>query len=98
MSECKFRVGDWVKCIDFEGASGKRVLALKGRDGIYQITRTKYTDNRDYVYLDGDEGGLRAVFSRRFILADPPHRPMDCDSLEDILAEQELYAKLVEGG
>lgn len=91
MSECKFKGGDWVKCIKFDGATGKRLLTWKGLDGIYQVTDAM----SPYLYLDGQPvSDMTGAYENRFVLVDAPHNPMDCDSLEDILAEQELYAKL----
>ncbi len=101
----KLKVGDWVECIDFGGATG--VYFTPGR--IYRIHRfvgVEPFSKRELVEIEGIYTGhtkMVEAYVGRFKKRTPPNLKENSgdntleDTLEDILEAQDIYKSLIDG-
>lgn len=87
----RFVVGDFVECIDFEGATGARFKPGQA----YEVTKVVYSDDGgdDFIFLNNEHlRPFSGAYPYRFKLIQRPYIPMgEPDmNLDEILAAQEL--------
>ncbi len=64
----KFKIGDRVKCIDFEGATGEYLRELGDRP---LIVSDVYIQNDDvFISVNGGTGMYDGAYQKRFVLED----------------------------
>ena len=80
-----FKPGDYVKCVDFSGASGKS-LKMTGRK-TFVVKTSETREGKTYLRLEDTEFG--GVYATRFELAHPPMHAPEME-LDEIHLAQEI--------
>ena len=94
----KFKIGDWVECINFEGAIGEFFAPSIA----YQINKIDLSHGRrQLISLDGVNdysGKLVKAFSYRFIpFIRNRNFENDYNEYNDVIEAQDIYKSLIDG-